>query len=91
MQLQPASSIPPPIRIRTSAQKWRTRGILGCLGLIGAGLYHQFLYARRVRVWQDAMFLLEEDLVPEVTAVTGELARFPWWDIRGVTWSWEWR
>lgn len=91
MDLSPTSSIPPPIRIRTRAQKWRTRAILSGLFVVGAGLYHQFLYSRKVRVWHDAMFLLEEDLVPEVTAETGVLSRFPWWDVRGATWSWEWR
>jgi hypothetical protein len=87
-----AEALPlPPPRVRTARQRWTTRGVLGALGLFGLGIFHQFNYSRRVPVWRDSMFMVEEELLPEVTAVTGELKRYPWWDVRGLTLTWEWR
>ena len=88
------SAVPPPLpppRVRTARQRWTTRGALGAVGLLGLGLFHQFNYSRKVAVWRDAMFVLEEELAPEVLAETGALSRYPWWDVRGLTLSWEWR
>lgn len=58
---------------------------------MGLGLFHQFNYSRKVTVYRDSSLVIREELVPEVTAITGPLERYPWWDVRGATWSWEWR
>ena len=82
---QPAAELPRPRR------KWLGRTVMGTLGTVAVTCFYQFNYARKAPVWRDAMFMVDEELVPEVTAVTGALARYPWWDVRGYTLTWEWR
>jgi hypothetical protein len=83
------TAAPPVERVRTAAQKWRTRAVLGALGLVGAGLYHQLAYAKTLRVYREALAMVETD--DRVTSVTGDLEGFKWYEPQGITGGWEWR
>ena len=74
---------------RTAFQKWRTRSILGLVGVLGAGVYHQLAYAKTLRVYRESVALL--DATDEITEVCGELTPYKWYEPGALTGGWEYR
>lgn len=66
-----------------------TKIVFGVLGLVGAGIFHQFAYVRRLEVYRDALNLVQND--EDLERECGELEKFKWYDVRGIVYGWDWR
>lgn len=67
--------------------KWKFRVAMAVLGTLGAGLYYEYFYARKLATFREVVSYVRD--CPEVAGL-GELEMYRWYDPRGLVTAWEW-
>lgn len=74
---------------KASKVKWVSKVVMGSLGLLVLGMIHQFTYVKKLPVFRDSLIMVEED--ERIAEECGELERYKWYDVRAITFGWDWR